>query len=285
MGIVISALMVRARGRSSCWRRGTTWRSRTTRRSPTRGSRGGGSRGPAGAGGGASCRCCCCCRSSPTSAWRSPRWARDGRSRRCRVAYTLQYYERVIVETPKYILNSFLYSGLAVVICVAGRRADRVAAGALHRAGARRARRAQHPDPGHAGHRDRHRLHPRLPLRPAGLRPRRSPLLDHHAAGARRPPAALHGARLAIASLLLVHRSMEEAAGERGRRRGAHVPRRHAAAHLEGRPGGRPLLVHDLAAGGLRGALPGPGRLGDRSPTASSPSTSRAAPTRRPPSA
>ena len=34
------------------------------------------------------------------------------------VAYTLQYYARVIVETPKYILNSFLYSGLAVVICV-----------------------------------------------------------------------------------------------------------------------------------------------------------------------
>jgi len=34
------------------------------------------------------------------------------------VAYTMQYYERVIVETPKYILNSFLYSGLAVVICI-----------------------------------------------------------------------------------------------------------------------------------------------------------------------
>jgi iron(III) transport system permease protein len=34
------------------------------------------------------------------------------------VAYTLQYYERVIVETPKYIANSFLYSGLAVVICI-----------------------------------------------------------------------------------------------------------------------------------------------------------------------
>ncbi len=34
-------------------------------------------------------------------------------------AYTLQYYERVIVETPKYILNSFLYSGIAVAICVA----------------------------------------------------------------------------------------------------------------------------------------------------------------------
>ncbi|HSE04700.1 MAG TPA: iron ABC transporter permease [Methylomirabilota bacterium] len=34
------------------------------------------------------------------------------------VAYTLQYYERVIVETPKYIVNSFLYSGIAVAICI-----------------------------------------------------------------------------------------------------------------------------------------------------------------------
>src|SRR5438876_8050308 len=32
---------------------------------------------------------------------------------------TLGYFERVIVETPKYIVNSFLYSGLAVVLCVA----------------------------------------------------------------------------------------------------------------------------------------------------------------------
>jgi iron(III) transport system permease protein len=34
------------------------------------------------------------------------------------VQYTLQYYERVIVETPKYILNSFVYSGLAVLGCI-----------------------------------------------------------------------------------------------------------------------------------------------------------------------
>ncbi len=34
------------------------------------------------------------------------------------IAYTLQYYERVIVETPKYIVNSFLYSGIAVLLCV-----------------------------------------------------------------------------------------------------------------------------------------------------------------------
>ena len=32
--------------------------------------------------------------------------------------YTLQYFERVIVETPKYIVNTFLYSGLAVLLCV-----------------------------------------------------------------------------------------------------------------------------------------------------------------------
>ena len=34
------------------------------------------------------------------------------------VAYTIQYYERVIVETPKYVVNSFLYSGLAVAVCI-----------------------------------------------------------------------------------------------------------------------------------------------------------------------
>jgi iron(III) transport system permease protein len=34
------------------------------------------------------------------------------------VQYTLHYFERVIVETPKYIVNSLLSSGLAVVICV-----------------------------------------------------------------------------------------------------------------------------------------------------------------------
>jgi iron(III) transport system permease protein len=32
--------------------------------------------------------------------------------------YTTQYFERVIVETPKYIVNSFLYAGLAVVLCI-----------------------------------------------------------------------------------------------------------------------------------------------------------------------
>jgi iron(III) transport system permease protein len=35
------------------------------------------------------------------------------------VQYTLHYFERVIVETPKYILNSFLYSALAVALGIA----------------------------------------------------------------------------------------------------------------------------------------------------------------------
>jgi iron(III) transport system permease protein len=34
------------------------------------------------------------------------------------VKYTLQYFQRVAVETPKFILNSLLYSGVAVVICI-----------------------------------------------------------------------------------------------------------------------------------------------------------------------
>src|SRR5437867_4056933 len=34
------------------------------------------------------------------------------------VAYTLSYYDRVIVETPKYVVNSFLYSGIAVALCI-----------------------------------------------------------------------------------------------------------------------------------------------------------------------
>ena len=35
------------------------------------------------------------------------------------LSYTLQHFERVIVETPKYIVNSLLYSGLAVALCIA----------------------------------------------------------------------------------------------------------------------------------------------------------------------
>ena len=35
------------------------------------------------------------------------------------VKYTLRYFERVAIETPKFIINSLLYSGLTVIICIA----------------------------------------------------------------------------------------------------------------------------------------------------------------------
>ena len=35
------------------------------------------------------------------------------------VQYTMHYFERVIVETPKYIVNTFLYSAIAVIVCIA----------------------------------------------------------------------------------------------------------------------------------------------------------------------
>jgi len=35
------------------------------------------------------------------------------------VRYTLAHFERVIVETPKYVVNTFLYSAVAVLLCVA----------------------------------------------------------------------------------------------------------------------------------------------------------------------
>jgi len=34
------------------------------------------------------------------------------------VKYTLQYFERVAFETPKFIINSLLFSGISVVICI-----------------------------------------------------------------------------------------------------------------------------------------------------------------------
>ena len=156
------------------------------------------------------------CRSSRTSAWRWPRSARAGRSRRSRCSYTLQYFERVIVETPKYIVNSFLYSGLAVAGLHRGRRADRLDPGPHARARPRHARRPQHADPGH----------PRAP--PSASRtsaPSTSPLpgFDRELTSLwivlplvlAHPPAALHGARL----LRLAAARAPLDGGSRGQRR------------------------------------------------------------------
>ena len=35
------------------------------------------------------------------------------------VKYTFQYFQRVAIETPKFIVNSLLYSCISVVICIA----------------------------------------------------------------------------------------------------------------------------------------------------------------------
>ncbi len=35
------------------------------------------------------------------------------------VKYTLQYFQRVAIDTPKFIINSLLYSGITVLICIA----------------------------------------------------------------------------------------------------------------------------------------------------------------------
>jgi len=34
------------------------------------------------------------------------------------VKYTLQYFERVAFETPKFIINSLIFSGISVLICI-----------------------------------------------------------------------------------------------------------------------------------------------------------------------
>jgi iron(III) transport system permease protein len=35
------------------------------------------------------------------------------------IHYTLEFFEQVSIETPKFIINSFLFSGLAVILCLA----------------------------------------------------------------------------------------------------------------------------------------------------------------------
>ena len=205
------------------------------------------------------------------------------------LSYTLQYYERVIVETPKYIVNSFLYSGLAVVVCIAVGVPDRVAprAGRTVCRGAERSTRINTPDPGRSRHRDRHRAtSARSTSTCPGFDRGLTSLLDHHAAGAGGAAAALHRARRRSPRCSLVHRSLEEAASSVGAtslRTFSDVTLPH---DLEGRPGGRALFsfmtslqeasaVLFLALGGWE----------SHHRTASSPSTSRAAPTRPPRSA
>jgi len=63
-------------------------------------------------------RCSCSRRSS--AGRRRPRRGRQGLvAHRAPVHYTLDHFRQVSVETPRFIVNSLLYSGLAVLICLA----------------------------------------------------------------------------------------------------------------------------------------------------------------------
>jgi iron(III) transport system permease protein len=163
------------------------------------------------------------------------------------VAYTLQYYERVIVETPKFILNSFLYSGLAVVICILVGvpiawllgRSTVPGRGALDAVNT-----LILAVPGTAiGIAYIRAFHFDLPGFDRGLTS--FWIVMPLVLAVRRLPYTVRGS---FASLLLVHRSLEEAASSVGA--------------SGGDPRGQPVLVHDLAAGGLGGAVPRPRGLG-----------------------
>jgi len=131
------------------------------------------------------------------------------------VRYTWLFFERVIVETPKYIVNSFLYSVLAVVLCIV---VGVPIAWILARTRL----------PGRDTLDGLNTLILAVPAPPSASRTSapftsscrgsgcRSRASGSSCARARRAPAAVHRARLRTPSLLLVHRSMEEAAASVG---------------------------------------------------------------------
>ena len=178
------------------------------------------------------------------------------------VQYTLHYFERVIVETPKYIVNSFLSSGLAVAICIL---IGVPIAWLLARTRA----------PGRDTLDALNTLILAIPGTAIGIAYVRAfhvevPGWDRALTSlwiiipivlaVRRLPYTVRGT---YASLLLVHRSMEEAAASVGAPGLSVVPRHHAAAHLARRARRLAVLVHDVAPGGLGGAVPLARRLGD----------------------
>ena len=111
------------------------------------------------------------------------------------VKYTIQYFQRVAFETPKFIINSLLYAGISVLICIA-------VGVPLAWVGARTKL------PGREfldsmttlilalpGHRHRHRLHARVPGPAALFRCGVHRHVDRHPGGARGAAPAVHGAR------------------------------------------------------------------------------------------
>jgi phosphate/sulfate permease/ABC-type spermidine/putrescine transport system permease subunit I len=168
------------------------------------------------------------------------------------VEYTMEFFRQVSVETPKFILNSFLYCAIAVFLCLAigvpmawimgrtkapGRGAmDALTTLMLAIPGtAVGIARLQLPPPLHRPHAHRH--------------------VDDPAARARGAAPALHGARQL---LVAAARAQLDGGGgrERGRHEAAHFPGHHRAARVEGDLRGRALLVHHVDPGGLVDDLP-----------------------------
>ena len=178
------------------------------------------------------------------------------------VQYTLEFFEQVSVETPKFIVNSLLFCGIAVALCLLIGVPMAWIMGRTQAPWAGRDGRAHHADACHPGDRSRHRVRSGVQL-PAAVH--RSPAhrdVDHPAARACRTPAALHGARQLF---LAPARAQVHGGGGRERRRdeAPHLPGHHGAARLEGHLRRGALLLHHLDPGGLVDDLPHPRRLGD----------------------
>ena len=178
------------------------------------------------------------------------------------VHYTFQHFERVIVETPRYIRNSLLYASLAVLLCIVVGVPIAWILARTRLPGRGHPRRAEHAHLGHSGNRHRNRVHPGFPRGRAWPRAPAHELLDHLAPRAGDSPVTLHGARLLC---LTPAGASLNGGGRRQRRRlrPAHVWRRHPPADLARGIGGRPFFLHDIAARGLGRALPVPRRVGD----------------------
>ena len=110
------------------------------------------------------------------------------------VHWTLEAFKQVSFETPKFIVNSFLFSGLALVLClIIGVPMAWILV--RTRIGQKYDGRADHADPCYSGDRRRHRVYPRVQLSAALDRHTADRHVDHPAAGAGRPPPALYRAR------------------------------------------------------------------------------------------
>jgi len=169
--------------------------------------------------------------------------------------YTLDTFRQVSLETPKFIVNSLLYSGIAVFICLA---VGVPMAWIM----------ARTRTPGRGAMDALTTLILAIPGTAIGIAYIRAfhyplPTIDVAlTSGARRPPAALHRAQQLFVALA---RAQVDGGGGRERRRhqAENVQGHHRAAGVEGHPRRRAVFLHHVDPGGVRHPVPHAGRLGD----------------------